>query len=129
MSRRHLPTKPAKHYTTAEHLHMRRVKRKLGPSAIRRADARHKRFVHACGCIAAQHGLILCKEHAPWVAPPSGEPIVEEVAAMVQALEAARKCDGNHGGLRCVDPECWNDEAFATEQTAIDAEATLNDVL
>ena len=20
------------------------------------------------------------------------------------------KCDGNHGGPRCSDPECWNDE-------------------
>jgi hypothetical protein len=20
------------------------------------------------------------------------------------------KCDGNHGGPRCADPECWNDE-------------------
>jgi hypothetical protein len=23
---------------------------------------------------------------------------------------AAQKCDGNHGGPRCADPECWNDE-------------------
>lgn len=21
------------------------------------------------------------------------------------------KCDGNHGGPRCADPECWNDSA------------------
>ena len=23
------------------------------------------------------------------------------------------KCDGNHGGQRCADPECWNDEPVA----------------
>ena len=30
MSRRHTKSKPAKHYTTAEKLHMRHVKRKMG---------------------------------------------------------------------------------------------------
>lgn len=27
----------------------------------------------------------------------------------------APKCDGNHGGPRCSDPECWNDEPDAPE--------------
>lgn len=89
MSRRHVKSKPVKHYTTAEHLHMRRVKRKQGPSAKRRAVIRHDHFVGPCGCIRAKHGLILCTEHAPWNAPAS-EDIVEDVVAMIQALEADR---------------------------------------
>lgn len=32
--------KKAPHFTTAEKLHKRRVKRKIGPSAMRRADRR-----------------------------------------------------------------------------------------
>lgn len=26
-----------------------------------------------------------------------------------QLAQQAAKCDGNHGGPRCADPECWND--------------------
>lgn len=40
MSRRHVKSVPAVHLTTAEKLHKRRLKRKLGPSAQRRAAAR-----------------------------------------------------------------------------------------
>jgi len=29
------------------------------------------------------------------------------------------KCDGNHGGPRCADPECWNDDAQAVETEAL----------
>lgn len=32
--------------------------------------------------------------------------------ATLQAQPAA-KCDGNHGGPRCADPECWNDDPQA----------------
>ena len=28
--------------------------------------------------------------------------------ARVEAVLAGLKCDGNHGGPRCADPECWN---------------------
>lgn len=36
----------------------------------------------------------------------------EQAEAQRQREAAARppKCDGNHGGPRCADPECWNDE-------------------
>lgn len=27
------------------------------------------------------------------------------------------KCDGNHGGPRCADPECWNDDALPDPST------------
>lgn len=27
------------------------------------------------------------------------------------AVEKPAKCDGNHAGPRCADPECWNDDA------------------
>ena len=30
------------------------------------------------------------------------------------------KCDGNHGGPRCADPECWNDEATHQPISAAD---------
>lgn len=33
------------------------------------------------------------------------------------------KCDGNHGGPRCADPECWNDDA-ATEVVTAALEAS-----
>jgi hypothetical protein len=41
---------------------------------------------------------------APWVAPPSGEPIVEEVAAMVRALEADRVQQEEQHGAADDDP-------------------------
>ncbi len=28
--------------------------------------------------------------------------------ARVEAALGRQKCDGNHGGPRCADPECWN---------------------
>lgn len=31
------------------------------------------------------------------------------------------KCDGNHGGQRCADPECWNDDAPASQERALPA--------
>lgn len=36
--------------------------------------------------------------------------LVRRVLALTHPPEPARvKCDGNHGGPRCADPECWND--------------------
>lgn len=32
-----------------------------------------------------------------------------EAASPSQAQQPSAKCDGNHGGPRCADPECWND--------------------
>ncbi len=29
-------------------------------------------------------------------------------------------CDGTHGGPRCADPECWNDEPGRTLNEVID---------
>ena len=29
--------------------------------------------------------------------------------AKILAVNTAKKCDGDHGGPRCADPECWND--------------------
>ncbi len=40
MSRRHLPSKPAKHHTPAEKKHLRALKRRSGPSAVRRRERR-----------------------------------------------------------------------------------------
>lgn len=42
------------------------------------------------------------------------------------------KCDGNHGGPRCADPECWNDSADAppeTIETAIQARKAAQEQL
>lgn len=30
------------------------------------------------------------------------------IAILETHVAALKKCDGNHGGPRCVDPECWN---------------------
>ncbi|WP_430434774.1 hypothetical protein [Methyloversatilis sp.] len=35
----------------------------------------------------------------------------EAVTGKPFAKAKPAKCDGNHGGLRCADPECWNDTA------------------
>jgi hypothetical protein len=75
MSRRHVKSKPAPHYTTAEKLHMRRVKRKRGPSAVRRRQERQLMFTKDCGCIRAKHGLMPCAEHAD---PPAEIPELPE---------------------------------------------------
>lgn len=40
MSRRHKPSIPAKKHTTAEKIHLARLKRKSGPSGKRRAERR-----------------------------------------------------------------------------------------
>ena len=40
--------------------------------------------------------------------------------AIVQGLPS-QKCDGNHGGPRCADPECWN----GGEPQAVKAEAPI----
>ncbi|NYT68749.1 hypothetical protein [Pusillimonas noertemannii] len=47
-------------------------------------------------------------------APESLEELAATLARHVNALtlaiaEKKHKCDGNHGGPRCADPECWND--------------------
>ena len=39
----------------------------------------------------------------------------------------SEKCDGNHGGPRCNDPECWNDEEAMTNPTQ--AVAELREIL
>lgn len=31
----------------------------------------------------------------------------------------SRKCDGNHGGPRCHDPECWNDAALEAGEEGV----------
>lgn len=31
----------------------------------------------------------------------------------------SRKCDGNHGGPRCHDPECWNDAALEADEEGV----------
>jgi hypothetical protein len=59
--------KPTKQHSLKERAHLRAVKRRSGPSAVRRRERRA--------------GL---------------QPV---------------KCDGNHGGPRCADPNCWNDTA------------------
>ncbi|WP_430434295.1 hypothetical protein [Methyloversatilis sp.] len=33
----------------------------------------------------------------------------EETRAALRGEVKPEKCDGNHGGPRCADPECWND--------------------
>lgn len=37
-------------------------------------------------------------------------PIPDSAISQAAEIAAAPKCDGNHGGPRCADPECWNDE-------------------
>ncbi len=46
----------------------------------------------------------------------SHEALRREVARLAESTpETTRvKCDGNHGGPRCADPECWNDETPET---------------
>ena len=43
---------------------------------------------------------------------------VIDALATLQAQPAA-KCDGNHGGPRCADPECWNDDPPAQPASAV----------
>lgn len=45
------------------------------------------------------------------------ENIVVAQTVTIAELRAA-KCDGNHGGPRCTDPECWNDSPQAAEPVA-----------
>jgi len=35
-----------------------------------------------------------------------------EIAEKALQTKGAGKCDGNHGGPRCDDPECWNDDSL-----------------
>lgn len=47
--------------------------------------------------------------------------------AMFWAWQAATKCDGNHGGPRCADPECWNDSRAAIELYRQGRDEPVND--
>lgn len=38
------------------------------------------------------------------------------------------KCDGNHGGPRCADPECWNDDAPASHSQAQPTSTVWNSI-
>ena len=38
--------------------------------------------------------------------------------AQQPAPDARAKCDGNHGGPRCADPECWNDSPPRADEPA-----------
>lgn len=40
----------------------------------------------------------------------------ERIRAEEQAKLRRPKCDGNHGGPRCADPECWNDDETFVDQ-------------
>lgn len=41
----------------------------------------------------------------------------------------AFKCDGNHGGPRCADPECWNDDRPVIEHEVISIRQVCFDVV
>lgn len=36
----------------------------------------------------------------------------QEHALLPPPTRPLTKCDGNHGGPRCADPECWNDDSL-----------------
>lgn len=58
--------KPAKHHSPAEKLHLRRVQRKHGPSAQRRAAHRHEVVKTLdCGCTQERVRFVPCAKHAP----------------------------------------------------------------
>ena len=33
--------------------------------------------------------------------------VLEQMAETVRALPQVIRCDGNHGGIACEDPDCW----------------------
>lgn len=55
---------------------------------------------------------------APAPAPMVQAPI-QAVSAPAAEPAARVKCDGNHGGPRCADPECWNDTQAADEPATL----------
>jgi hypothetical protein len=38
--------------------------------------------------------------------------LIVDAALLSSAEQARNKCDGNHGGGQCQDPECFNDDGF-----------------
>lgn len=44
-----------------------------------------------------------------------------------QPAEPAPKCDGNHGGPRCADPECWNDDVLQPTEPVVKESLTTAD--
>lgn len=64
MSRRHKTRKPAKHHTPAEKKHLRAVKRRSGPSSVRRRERRHEVLeTLECGCVKTRVRMIPCEIH------------------------------------------------------------------
>lgn len=45
------------------------------------------------------------------------------------AVAKPAKCDGNHGGPRCADPECWQDPAGAVIYVRMEAERLVKSAL
>jgi hypothetical protein len=73
------------------------------------------------GCIQSSDG------HPDVLMAPGVREFIElaspaNVLALIDRL--APKCDGNHGGPRCADPECWNDSPEPATQEPV---ATLHD--
>lgn len=108
-------------HTLKERKRLRHHQRKLGPAAVRRADRRIP-LQPKPGTVAPVLIPVLTpfeieqakidKTIAPWVGTgPTSPSVIEDVVAMIETLHANRRCDGNHGGPRCTDPGCWNDEA------------------
>jgi hypothetical protein len=53
---------------------------------------------------------------------PFSEIASERTAPPIEETEAmSEKCDGNHGGPRCADPECWNDDRELNQNETLSA--------
>ena len=74
-----------------------------------------QRQAEAAATAAAQ---AIAQAAAPAPAPMEHAP-VQAVSAPAAAPTVRVKCDGNHGGPRCADPECWNDIPAANDPATL----------
>ena len=94
--------------------------------AMMQAEATAKAEREASAKLAEQEAAIRAEEQAKARAEAVALANREQLAASerkdkaeVEQLtkNAVKKCDGNHGGGRCGDPECWQDDAGAAVDT------------
>ncbi len=107
-------------------------------------------MARACMAILAEHAehahlfpdrVMLCANKRPEdlrnlvaariVAYKRQEEVRERIGRQLEADLAGpqmAKCDGNHGGPRCLDPECWNDDPAPVKAAAPGARMRLGDI-
>jgi hypothetical protein len=104
----------------------------------KRCACGHTKTFHLGGDCSYSNGYVATCSCEAWTpigeSPEGAAPAVSREASGFKAktdTNSLQKCDGNHGGPQCADPECWNGGEPAAsvpqggEFTALEVEAAI----